>query len=240
MRYGIFSDVHSNEEALLAVLEAYQKEEIDQYICIGDIVGYGADPARCICVIEQLNSINIAGNHDWAAAGVFAPKFFNADAKAAILWTQGVLGVKERLFLKELTLVFEDQNLVCVHGTLARPGAFDYLLTPAEAKSTFALLKKDICFVGHTHAAAAFAFRASSIFEINHERFSLAQDTKYICNVGSVGQPRDGNSKAAYCIFDAEKKLVELKRIGYNIKNAQNKIRKAGLPDFLAARLDQG
>jgi len=156
MRYGIFSDVHSNLEALDAVLEAYKKERIDRYLCVGDIVGYAANPRECIEKAKMLAMITVAGNHDWASVNLFSTDYFNPLAKEAIIWTQRNLDDQGRYFLGGLKLIYKNEDLTMVHGTLDKPQDFNYMSDGYTAAKTFGLLENNICFVGHTHMPGIF------------------------------------------------------------------------------------
>lgn len=238
MRYGIFSDIHSNLEALEAVISAYRKENIDCYYCAGDIVGYGADPALCIRLVKQLSGIVVAGNHDRASVDLLALDYFNPYAQAAILWTKARLDDSQRHYLGSLELVYRDDFLTLVHGSLDSPEKFNYIQDSGIAEGTFSLLKTEICFLGHSHYAGVFVQGLDGRIRYSQEPgFSIARGEKYIVNVGSVGQPRDHNNKAAYCIYDTDKKAVQIKRVSYNIETARKKIIDSGLPRFLADRL---
>ncbi len=238
MRYGIFSDIHSNLEALDAVSEAYRKEEIDKYLCVGDVVGYAANPKECIEKIRTLAMITVAGNHDWASANLFSTDYFNPLAKEAISWTQRNLDEQDIYFLEHLTLIYKNEDLTMVHGTLDGPGDFNYMNDGYIASKTFELLETDICFVGHTHVPGVFIKSKNSHIEYREgSNIDIKEDSKYIINVGSVGQPRDGNPEATYCIYDTDKKNVQIKRISYDIQAARKKIIAGGLPGFLGDRL---
>jgi len=240
VRYGIFSDIHSNLEAFDEIIKAYKKEKIDKYLYVGDIVGYAADPKECIAKAKQLNVETVAGNHDWAAVGLTDTANFRPVAKQAIIWTANQLNDEEKDFLKSLKLVYENKDLIMVHGTLNQPEEFHYLLDIDSAQATFDLMKKNICFVGHSHVAGIFVEDKGKISDISESKIKISQDKKYIVNVGSVGQPRDRDNRATYCIFDTEKQQIYLKRIDYNIQAAQEKIIQAGLPSILAERLASG
>ena len=264
MRYGIFSDVHSNLEALRAVIDAYQREHIDRYLCIGDIVGYAANPLECIQLIKGLNAGIVAGNHDWGSGGKFDLEYFNPSAKEALVWTSGILSGSDKDFLCGLPLTHEEENFVLAHGSLDRPQEFRYLNNHEAAFADFAVLKKQICFIGHTHRPGVFVELEDNLFygvgkyktflttenrlKVIAQRFSckasgilqLEGRKRYIVNVGSVGQPRDRDPRAAYVIYDTDQKAVELKRITYDISAVQEKILNAGLPDFFASRLAEG
>lgn len=241
MRYGIFSDVHANLEALEAVVGAYKKESIDQYLCVGDIVGYAANPNECTEKIKILCMITVAGNHDWASVDLFSLDYFNKFAAEAILWTKRNLGDGNRYFLEALKLIYKNENLTLVHGTLNNPQDFDYMTDSYAAEDTFRLLETNICFVGHSHTAGAFIQNKDGQIHYQQDNLVKMQDgNKYVINVGSVGQPRDTNPSAAYCIYDTDRKEVQIKRIEYDIKTTQRKIIDAGLPQFLGDRLFWG
>lgn len=223
MRYGIFSDIHSNLEAFEAVLEALKKESVDKYFCVGDIVGYAANPKECIKIMQELNCPIVCGNHDWAAVDWVDHTYFNPYAKAAVEWTKSQLNDSERNYLKDLPLIYEDEEITMVHGTLEKPEEFDYIFDEFSALRTLDLSRTKVCFIGHTHFPAEYS-----------------KEAKRLINVGSVGQPRDGNPKAAYCIYDPDKNTIEIKRIEYDIKTTMNKILAAGLPNILAFRLVEG
>jgi predicted phosphodiesterase len=238
MRYGIFSDIHSNLEALDTVIKAYKKESIDIYLCGGDAVGYAANPKECIEKVKSLANITVAGNHDWAGVDLFSLEYFNPLAKEAILWMRKILDDNERYFLETLKLVYENKDLTLVHGTLDNPQEFDYMTDEYTAQRTFKILKTNICFVGHSHVAGIFIEDELGKLYYNEEGFQEILPThKYIVNVGSVGQPRDHNPKAAYCIYDTEKKEIRIKRINYDIESVRKKIITCGLPKFLGDRL---
>ena len=241
MRYGIFADVHSNLEALDAVIEAYGKEAIDKYLCAGDVVGYAANPKECIEKIKALTIITVAGNHDWASVNLFSLDYFNPVASEAIFWTKQNLDDNSRYFLESLKLVYKNEDLTLVHGTLENPQDFNYMTDGYAAWVTFRLLETDICFVGHSHVAGIFIKDKDDRIHYRQDNsVDIKQEFKYIINVGSVGQPRDGNPKAAYCIYDTDKKEVQIKRVGYDIQATRRKIIHAGLPQFLGDRLIVG
>ena len=241
MRYGIFSDIHSNLEALEAVIAAYKKESIDTYLCVGDIVGYASNPNECSSSISSLAQNSVAGNHDWASLGLLPTDYFNPAAAEAVSWTRARLNESSISLLKALPLVYKNEDLTLVHGTVKEPREFDYLTECSISEETFGLLENNICFVGHTHIPLIFiqdasgCFRRSVSFKVRVER-----GNKYIVNVGSVGQPRDGNPQAAYCIYDTESRDVTVKRAEYDAGSARNKIISSGLPPFLGERLLAG
>jgi len=243
MRYGIFSDVHSNLEALEAVLKAYEQEKVGQYCCVGDIVGYAADPRECVAKVSSLPGTAVAGNHDWAAAGLFPSEYFNSFARQAIAWTKSALSESPGFaYLAALQPVSRNHDLALAHGTLDEPQRFDYMLGFSEAAATFAALGQDnICFVGHTHVAGIIIRDESGGMRWETGgSCRIAKGKKYIVNVGSVGQPRDRDPRAAYCVYDSETSQVRIKRVAYDIRKAAGKIAENGLPVFLGERLLTG
>ncbi|MCX7661155.1 MAG: metallophosphatase family protein [Candidatus Omnitrophica bacterium] len=243
MRYGIFSDIHSNLEALEAVLDFYKKQKINQFFCIGDIVGYGDNPTECIPIIQELLCPTVAGNHDWAVIEKFSLEYFNSYAKEAIIWTKGVLSSEEKSFLDSLRLVYQDKELTSVHSSLDAPSEFFYIDNLDSALRCFSYLETSLCFVGHSHIPVVFILdRANNLsyFSDNSFEINLDKDKRYIINVGSVGQPRDRDYRAGACIYDTEEKTVSFRRIVYDVASSAKKIIKAGLPSFLAQRLFLG
>ena len=237
MRYGIFADVHANLEALDSVIEAYKNKNIDSYICLGDIVGYGADPSECIEKIKKLDADIVCGNHDWACAGVFPLDYFNSKAKAAIAWTQRTLDSEEKDFLGNLGLVVDKKDFSLVHGSLYRPDFFPYIIDAESAYKCFERMTNQLCFIGHSHVCMSFLLDKDTMRHSFDSVIDIKSGVKYIVNVGSVGQPRDNNPGAAFAVFDSEKKTIELNRVSYDIKKAAGKIMNAGLPERLADRL---
>ncbi|MFH1888618.1 MAG: metallophosphoesterase family protein [Candidatus Omnitrophota bacterium] len=240
MRYGIFSDIHSNLEALDAVIEAYRREDIDEYLCIGDLVGYAANPNECIQKVLALAAVTIAGNHDWASVGLLSTGHFNPFAREAALWTRSNLNEQGRRFLEGLPLVYKNEHLTLAHGTLDQPGDFNYMTDAYIASKTLELLETEICFVGHTHVPGAFVESEEGMCYHEDGNIDIKKGSRYIINAGSIGQPRDGDPRAAYCIYDTDKNNIRIKRISYDIQGARNKIISEGLPGVLGERLLAG
>lgn len=238
MRYGIFSDIHSNLQAFSSVIEACKKESIDQYLCIGDVVGYAVNPAECIDLVKNIAKVSVAGNHDWGTVNLFSIDYFNPAAAKAIFWTRHNLDENARFFLGSLKTVYKNEDLTLVHGSLNNPEVFNYMLDTDTAVESFKLMENNICFVGHTHVAGLFIQDKNfKVSYSNEDNINIIPQDKYIVNVGSVGQPRDNNPKASYCIYDTDKKEIRIKRIDYDIETARKKILDAGLPNFLGDRL---
>ncbi|MFH0826693.1 MAG: metallophosphoesterase family protein [Candidatus Omnitrophota bacterium] len=238
MRYGIFSDVHSNLEALDAVIDAFKKEDINTYLCAGDLVGYAANPNECIERVLGLKPVIVAGNHDGGAVHLFPSDYFNQWAAVALSWTARCLTEKNKSLLLSLKLVYKNEDLTLVHGTLNDPADFHYLVDSSDAQASFRLLTTDVCFIGHTHRPGLFSKDAQVHVRYQEDSFlRMAPGHKYIVNVGSVGQPRDGSPLASYCIYDSQKKEIMIKRLDYDRETAKRKIEDAGLPHFLGERL---
>jgi predicted phosphodiesterase len=241
MRYALIGDIHSNLEAFTEVKRQLEKEEIDKYICLGDIVGYGANPKECIKIARKLFDCLIAGNHDWAAAGRFDASRFNPYARQAVQWTEDILESEDKRFLRSLPLRMEIDDFEIVHGSLYHPDEFNYILNEAEAEKSFNLMKTRLLFIGHSHAPAILIKKNLKVIEqVPSSEIELDFENKYIVNVGSVGQPRDGNPRACFCIFDEQKRTIQIKRLEYRVALTQEKIINAGLPHFLAVRLAGG
>ncbi len=236
MRYGILSDVHGNLEALESALRALETERIDAWLSTGDIVGYGADPVRCVEIIRSLEPRIVAGNHDWAVAGRLSLDFFNSYARDAILWTREFLDDDAVRWLGSLELISIEGEVTLVHSTLSAPQDFDYLLTAYDAFLSLQRLTTRVCFVGHSHVPVTFSDTGGVSFSFaDHVDLESAQ--RFIVNAGSIGQPRDENPHASFGIYDSEARSVEIRRVEYDVAGASRKILRAGLPSVLAERL---
>jgi predicted phosphodiesterase len=239
MRYAIVSDIHANFDAFEVVLADIDKSSIDRTVCLGDVVGYGAQPRECIAVLRERNILTIAGNHDYAAIGKTNINYFNPFAKEATLWTRKVCSEEDRAWLQSLSLVEYLDDLTMVHGTLYQPDLFDYILTTYDAYLSLQLLDAPVCFLGHSHVPINFIW--DEIISFNYDReIQMKQGVKMLVNVGSVGQPRDENPRAAYAVYDTELKRIEIRRLDYDVEAAAKKIRDAGLPAALGERLKVG
>lgn len=243
MKIGIISDIHSNSEAIDSVLKNIIK--VDEFICLGDIVGYGADPNYCIEKIKDLNCRCIGGNHDFAVVGKVNINYFNYAARAAILWTTLQLKKENLNFLLSLKKKIEFRDDVfAVHGSPQNPLS-EYILDKDTASLIFSKFNFKIFFVGHSHLAGCFSFNENNN-HVDYMNFSnggcieINKNKRYIINCGSVGQPRDGNPKASYGIYDQEYSIVNIYRVSYPINLTKGKIINEGLPRSLADRLSYG
>jgi predicted phosphodiesterase len=240
MRYAVISDIHSNLEALRAVKKEIVKQDVDKIIFLGDIVGYGPDPNECIEAIKDLSDILIAGNHDFGAVGMTDIGTFNTLALTAIGWTIGLLTNENKRFLKQLPLssTIKDENIFLVHSTPREPERWHYLLDSRDAGINFKHFNEKVCFLGHSHRPAIMELAPDGTITVYKESSGIKEGCRYIVNVGSVGQPRDGNPDAAYVIYDTDS--VEIKRVSYDIVLTQKRMREAGLPSLLIKRLEFG
>ncbi|MEO0075392.1 MAG: metallophosphoesterase family protein [candidate division WOR-3 bacterium] len=242
MRIAVFSDVHANLEALQETLAFLEKEKIEKFFIVGDLIGYGANPNECIDLIRQLDCEIVAGNHDYGVLGKTDINLFNAMAKQAIQWTTQQMSKISLDYLANLQLVQKKENWCLVHATLESPASWQYVFDNTDALNQFAYFKEWICFIGHSHLPTIFELQEQnqSINEIRATNYRLKDNCRYLVNVGSIGQPRDGDNRACLVIWDRGKSELEYIRLEYNIKSAQEKIIKAGLPEFLALRLSLG
>lgn len=242
MRYALLGDIHGNTEALHTVLADIEQNDIDKTICLGDVVGYGAEPVECLEIIRSMGCDTIAGNHDWAAVEKISIDFFNAYAKAAAIWTREQLTDDHKQWILDLPLTLSYDEFSVAHGTFHQPEAFNYIQTVFDAQLSFEALRQmssHIGFLGHSHVPVAF-FDSDPITYTLDPDIPVDSERTVIINAGSVGQPRDENNKASYAIFDTETRIASIKRIEYDIEAAAAKIREAGLPEILAARLYHG
>ncbi len=240
MRYGLISDIHGNLEAFETVLDECRRLKVDSIVCGGDIVGYGANPQECLNLIRKLKINSVAGNHDWAVSGKLDFSYFTPDARSAVEWTRQRFGFEEISYLNNLPLSLKTESFTLVHGTLKNPEQFIYMTSAAKAADTFALMDTPLCFVGHTHVPVVFIGQEEKIYPSDVLDIEINPKYKYIVNLGSVGQPRDHNPLASFCVYDTNLGLVENHRVLYDIQKAQQKILDANLPSFLANRLAQG
>lgn len=242
VRYGIISDIHGNLEALESVIHALKKEKVDQFLCLGDVLGYGADPLSCTEIIRELKPVVIAGNHDWGCIDKLGLDYFNQMAKEAVIWTKEKLTPAYTSWFEPLPLVEKINNIILVHGSLYQPEKFLYVLDYISARASINCLEENqnICLVGHTHLPSIYIEQEGKIQYSSATSITIEPQKRYLINVGSVGQPRDRNPRASYGIYDTETRLLRIERLEYDIEKAQRKIIKAGLPLSLALRLGMG
>jgi diadenosine tetraphosphatase ApaH/serine/threonine PP2A family protein phosphatase len=239
MRYVLMSDIHGNLEALQATMEAARRFEPYQLMCLGDIVGYGADPQPCIEVIGNKANLMLAGNHDLAVAGVISTEGFNSIARQSIEWTQEQLSPEDKDLLSNLPLQYIDGDYCYTHASPVEPIRFVYIRTLEEVADVFSHIGQQFCFVGHTHLPVLVTMnkKTGRMEVVRDHRVRLNTNTRYFVNVGSIGQPRDSNPDACMVVLDEEDGSLEFVRVPYDISKSQGKILSNGLPSYLAERL---
>lgn len=242
MRYAVLSDVHANLEALEVVLADIAARGADAVICLGDFVGYGPDPDACVGRLRPLLAGAVVGNHDRAALDRLDISLFNPYARAAILWTREHLTGEVRAYLDGLPETLRRPAFLAVHGSPRDP-VEEYILDAAAAGASFAAAAFHLCLVGHTHIPGVFVEDGAQVTAaplVPEEPVALQAGARYIVNVGSVGQPRDGDPRAAYLWLDEGAAVATLVRLSYPLARTQEKMLEAGLPPVLAERLQYG
>jgi diadenosine tetraphosphatase ApaH/serine/threonine PP2A family protein phosphatase len=241
MRYGIYSDIHGNLEALQAVLDSMQALGVERRICLGDLVGYCANPNECVEVIREKSDLVILGNHDSVALGRESSENFNFYARRAIEWTRENLSKESVDFLNKLSYMESEGELCFVHASPRSPADWYYVTSLDDAVDAFSFFRQRICFVGHTHWPVIVVMEGEQSFRIcDTLSYTLEKGQRMLVNVGSVGQPRDRNPLASWTICDSETLSVEIVRVPYDIGKAQKKMRESDFADFLVHRLSEG
>jgi diadenosine tetraphosphatase ApaH/serine/threonine PP2A family protein phosphatase len=242
MRIAVLSDVHSNLEALLSVRRFVTAEiSPDAVLFLGDAVGYGPDPNECVDILREWCALLLLGNHDAAAAGLRDTSGFNAWAREAIEYTSSVLTAGNRAFLAGLPVTATRAGAVLVHASPLNPLSWDYLSSAAEATAAFCGFAGDLCFVGHTHVPAVFTLGENGT--TSGEAFTgpvTLTGARWIVNAGSVGQPRDGDPRAAVLLWEEDRRVTALYRVPYDFDETRKKMALRGLPGYLAGRLALG
>lgn len=240
MRAAVISDIHGNWEALEAVWADIQAVQADVVYCLGDIVGYGADPRLCWQWVTQHCLHSVRGNHDEALSGNLAAGM-NAYAAAAIRWTTEQFTAAEILALSSYPLVYSGADARLVHGSPQEPKAFHYTRSRLDIESAFQAFPEPLCLIGHTHIPmVAEEIVPGTMRMLAPLTIPIDPEHRYLVNVGSVGQPRDGNPCARWVLIDSERARLTFRMVDYDISKAQQKIKNAGLPEILADRLGQG
>lgn len=249
MRYAVLSDIHANLEALTAVIGSLAGQQIDRYLCLGDVVGYGADPVACLTHLTKLDSLVVAGNHDQACVGRLDLSWFNDQARTALVWTRDQLGIMDLDVLRRWPLTADEDLFTLVHSSLRQPERFIYLFDAGQMMDTLIRCRTLFCLVGHTHLPCFIEYDRkhhqllrvlTGPRAVSPVAFTQDSDLRYLVNPGSVGQPRDGNPQASVAVIDTTALSVTFHRVSYDVAACQQKIRKAGLPAFFADRLSLG
>jgi predicted phosphodiesterase len=241
LRIAVLSDVHSNLHALEAVLADADAAGVDEVWCLGDVVGYGPRPNECVALLRERASVCLAGNHDLVVLGKIPIAAFAGDAAAAAAWTRGTLEEGWRRFLDGLEPQGSVREVALYHGS-GRDPVWEYVLSVATARATLALTEAPLVLVGHTHAALEFSVDGGSARGDTAPAGTTVElgALRRLLNPGSVGQPRDGDPRAAWLEIDNESGWATFRRIEYPVERTQAEMRAAGLPEALAARLTEG
>lgn len=237
MRFAVLSDIHSNWEALQTALGHLEGERIDEWWVLGDTVGYGANPNECFGWMIENADVALLGNHELAVVDPRILEWFNSAARKAVEWTARVLKPEFQEEIRKLNYLHLTPSATMAHGSPDQPEEFRYLFSAADAQLSFRAFKTPLCLVGHTHIPSRFTESSGTVEYLAAGTYPLRKNERYLLNPGSVGQPRDGNPRLSLGIFDDGKWTFELVRLEYDNQKAADKIRKAGLPAYLADRL---
>jgi predicted phosphodiesterase len=240
MRVAVISDVHANYHALEAVLEQIDAERVDAVWCLGDVVGYGPLPNECCDVVRERSDVCLVGNHDLVALGRLSVSDFNDEAAAAAVWTAEVLTEESRTFLEGLQPLGAAEGVDLYHAS-ARDPVWEYVLTEEAAQATLELSKAPLVLVGHSHVALSITMANGDVEGgLAPAGATVELEGRWLLNPGSVGQPRDGDPRAAWLLLDLERMFAAFQRVPYSIEQTQSEMRERGLPGILAARLARG
>jgi predicted phosphodiesterase len=242
VRIAVLSDVHGNLHALEAVLKSITADEPDAVWCLGDLVGYGPQPNPCCTRVAERADVCLIGNHDLGVLGRLDLDDFSVDAAAVARWTAEVLEEEPRRFLETLEPQAEQGDVALYHAS-ARDPVWEYVLTPLAALGSFAATEARMILVGHSHVALAFGLadqHLETIIAPGGTELDISGEGRWILNPGSVGQPRDGDPRAAWMLLDLDGGRAEYRRVEYSVERTQAEIRAAGLSEPLAERLAHG
>jgi diadenosine tetraphosphatase ApaH/serine/threonine PP2A family protein phosphatase len=243
MRIGIISDIHANLEALTESLAALERCRPDRIVCLGDVVGYGASVNECCDLVRKVSEVTLLGNHDAAVAGRMDYTFYYDAARHALDWTASRIEPRHLEWLRTLPYTHGLEGVGLSHGNPIAPRAYEYVFAKEQAQELVPHLDalQDVTFVGHSHLCKAFALHpAGDVHEVVASRFGLRRGYKYVVSVGSVGQPRDCDSRAGFVTYDTDERLVEFHRVPYDIERAAQKIFDADLALNFGKRLFLG
>jgi len=240
-RFAILGDIHSNSDALRAVIDDARGQSVTDFLCVGDIVGYNADPVTCIALVrDELAAVTVRGNHDHYCAYDEHLGDFQPLAASAVDWTRRQLSEADVAWLRDLPLQKLHMGVGLVHSTLDMPDRWGYVFDLLDAEAHFNYQSTTLSFHGHTHVPIVFAKQGGDVFRYEPSTFHVAIGTKYFINVGSVGQPRDGDPRSSYVIFCPRSKTIEFRRVAYDVEAAMERNAQANLPERLIKRLAIG
>ena len=240
-KYAILGDIHANSDALRAVIDDARSQSVTDFLCVGDIVGYNADPSTCISLIrDELAAITVRGNHDHYCSYEERLDDFQPLAASVIDWTRRQLSKTDVAWLQSLPLQHLHMGIGLVHSTLDMPDRWGYVFDLLDAEAHFNYQSTTLSFHGHTHVPIVFAKQGSEVMRYEPSTFHVVLGTKYFVNVGSVGQPRDGDPRSSYVIFSSKTRIIEFRRVAYDVEAAMARNVLAKLPDRLVKRLMVG
>ncbi|MEW5795839.1 MAG: metallophosphoesterase family protein [Candidatus Zixiibacteriota bacterium] len=241
MRLALISDIHGNLEALEAVLRDVAGQKADQVHCLGDVVGYGCDPVACLHLVGDSCDIKLMGNHEYAAIGVLPTGAMNPTARQSMIWTMAQLTDREISLISGFEMTAERENCLLVHASPFDPDEWHYILSPQDAVEAFAHSEHRLIFHGHTHLPVIYCRPpVGKVRTITAHDFDPDENSRYLVNIGSVGQPRDNDPRACYVIYDSSEDTVYFRRVEYDIQAAQAKMCRADMPQMLIDRLQVG
>jgi diadenosine tetraphosphatase ApaH/serine/threonine PP2A family protein phosphatase len=241
MKYAFFSDVHANLEALKAVVVDFQAEKIDKVCFLGDAVGYGPNPNECIELINEVASVKLIGNHDYAALGLMETDYFNQYAAESMNWTRTSLKRDIIEIMKKFEIKAEFDDIMVVHSSPKEPEMWHYILDMNDVEENFRHFNQKMCLVGHTHRPFIVSIDSEGNCTVsNRSEEKINPQRRYLVNIGSVGQPRDGDPRSCYLIYDCEKQIIRHKRVAYSYDITQKQMASLGLPEYLIERLAVG
>jgi len=241
VRTALLSDIHANLEALTAVLTEIERHKVDEVFSLGDVIGYGCNPVECLELIDKTCHIRLMGNHEYAVLGRVSTESYTSAARAATEWTQQVTTDRELAIMSDFLMDYEFENVLLVHASPFDPKEWHYILTPSEAADAFEKTDRRLCFHGHTHIPVIFSENPGALprRKSAHD-FDPHPESRYLINVGSVGQPRDNDPRACFLIYDTDEQSIEYHRVEYDIAKTQAKMTSAELPHMLIDRLAVG
>jgi len=241
VQIALISDIHGNLEALVSVLNQIEKLRVDEIHCLGDVVGYGCNPIECLNLIDKNAKVKLMGNHEYAILGHISTDTYTAIAKMSTEWTRNTLTDREFSIISDFKMKKSFDNILMVHASPYENDYWRYILTPEEAYRAFEDISEKICFYGHSHIPMIFTESSSGLprRQVGHD-FDPFEESRYLVNIGSVGQPRDNDPRACFVTFDTESQDIKYHRVEYDINKAQSKMTKAKLPEMLINRLAVG
>ncbi len=241
MKIGLISDVHANLEALDACLADIKTEKVKRIFFLGDAVGYGPDPNKCVELIHKKADVKLLGNHDAAAIGLLNTSYFNQYAQLSMGYTCQVLSEKNLDRMKRFQMEASFDMMKMLHSSPKEPTSWGYILDVEDAEENFKYFEQQVCVIGHSHRPLIVKkYKGNRCEAVAHDFVHIDDDYRYIINIGSVGQPRDGDPRASYMIYDTETNIMSIRRVEYDCEKTQQKMINANLPRFLVDRIAVG